>query len=199
MYIELENIIKKNRFDDKIKKNQSKVLLIDRFSLDTIIKQCLVAKLLNRKYNLEPIIIHEHRSNSKKLDIYKFFKINNIKKINKIINYLNYFLKSFYLTLVSIIGISINNFSWFIKDFNIKKIKVGDLFYDSYIRYNLNFMKRNQLSFFFLKSIFFSCFILFFTYSKQNRTIICITMLTNNTNFNIIFFQKIVQIQKFRA
>ncbi len=191
MYIELENIIKKNGFDDKIKKNQSKVLLIDRFSLDTIIKQCLVAKLLNRKYNLEPIIIHEHRSNSKKLDIYKFFKINNIKKINKIINYLNYFLKSFYLTLVSIIGISINNFSWFIKDFNIKKIKVGDLFYDSYIRYNLNFMKRNQLSFFFLKSIFFSCFRFLYLYDflNRNKIKICIVGQHSYANNSTILFR----------
>ena len=102
MYIELEKIIKKNKFDDEITKNNNKVLLIDRFSLDTIVKQCLVAKLLNKKYNLEPIIIHEHRENSLKLNIYKFFKIKNLKKINTIKNYLSYFFSSFYLTLISI-------------------------------------------------------------------------------------------------
>tara|TARA_B100000965_G_scaffold280439_1_gene238292 strand:- start:8792 stop:10390 length:1599 start_codon:yes stop_codon:yes gene_type:complete len=191
MYSELKHIVKKNKLDNEIVKSSNKVLLVDRFSLDLTIKKCLIAKFLNKKYNLEPVLVHEHRENSSKLNIYKYFKVNNLKKINTIKNFIIYFFQCFYLTLHSIIGISINGFSWFINEFSIKGVKVGDLFYDSYIRYNLNFSKRNQKSIFFFKTIFFLCskFLYLYDFLKKNNVKICIVGQHSYANSSTILFR----------
>tara|TARA_Y100001970_G_C14230273_1_gene858166 strand:+ start:648 stop:2240 length:1593 start_codon:yes stop_codon:yes gene_type:complete len=188
MYEYLDKIIKKNRFDDRIIKNKKKALFVDRFSLDTIFKQCFVAKLLNKRYNLEPIVIHEHREKSKKLNIYKYFQISNIIKVNKTKNYILYFLSCFFLTIKSIIGITLKGFSWFINDYKIKNIKVGDLIYDSYTRYNLNFCNRNQFSIFFFKTVFLSSFRFLYLYEFLNKNNIKVCVVGQHSYANISTF-----------
>lgn len=193
MYQDLEHIVNKNRFNNEFKKSKNKFLLVDRFSLDTILKKCLIAKIINKNYKFEPIVLHEQRNDALKLKIYRYFKIKNFIKINSYKNYLNFFVKSLILTLKSILGISLKNFSWFINDFSIYKIKVGDLFYDSYIRYQHNFSKRNHLSFFFFKSIFFSSFRFLFLYDflKKNflNVKICIVGQHSYANNSTILFR----------
>ena len=49
------------------------------------------------------------------------------------------------------------DFYWFINNFRIKNIPIGDLIYDLYIRKNENFTK-NKIDFYFIKLLYFSIF-----------------------------------------
>ena len=158
MYSDIKKIVIKNNLDNEITQSNKKVLLIDRFKLDLVIKYGLIAKIFNEKYNFEPIVYHEYRKNSAQLKIYEYFKIFNLFKINSLRNYLFYFIPAFYFTIKAMFEISTNGYSSFINNFKIKKIIVGDMIYDSYTRYNFNFVKRNFLSLFFFKTVFLSVF-----------------------------------------
>jgi hypothetical protein len=163
MYKDLEKIIIDNKLNNEFKPNKIKVLFVDRFKIDLVIKFNLIAKIFNEKYNYEPIVFHEYRKESHLLKIYKYFNLNNLVKINLFKNYLIYLIPSFFISLKVILKIFFNGYKWFIDDFEIKKIKVGDLIYDTYTRYNHNFAKRNYLSLFFFKTVFLAVIkILFF-------------------------------------
>jgi len=99
MYSDIEKIVIQNNLDNKIKHSNKKVLFIDRFKLDLVIKYGLIAKIFNENYNFEPIVYHEYRKNSAQLKIYKYFKIFNLLKINLLGNYLFYFIPAFYFTI----------------------------------------------------------------------------------------------------
>ena len=75
MYKDLEKIIVDNKLNNEFKSSKIKVLFIDRFKLDLVIKFSLIAKIFNEKYNYEPIIFHEYRKESHLLRIYKYFNL----------------------------------------------------------------------------------------------------------------------------
>ena len=48
-----------------------------------------------------------------------------------------------YQFILTIYNLNTKNIKWLIKDFKIDNIYIGDLIYDSYIRYDLSFLKKN--------------------------------------------------------
>ena len=191
MYKDLEKIIVDNKLNNEFKSSKIKVLFIDRFKLDLVIKFSLIAKIFNEKYNYEPIIFHEYRKESHLLRIYKYFKLKNLVKINLFKNYIIYLIPSFFITLKVIIKIFFNGYKWFIEDFEVDKIKVGDLIYDTYTRYNLNFVRRNYLSWFFFKTVFLSIVkILFFiNIVKKYNFKVCVIGQHSYFNSSTILFR----------
>ena len=191
MYSDIKKIIIKNNLDNKIKRSGNKVLFIDRFKIDLSIKYGLIAKIFNERYNLEPIIFHEYKKESVKLEIYKYFKINNLVKINLLRNYIFYSIPALFFTIKAIFKILTNGYSSFIDNFEIKKIKVGDLIYDSYTRYNQNFVKRNCLSLFFFKIVFVSSFkcLFFIDVVKKNNFKICVVGQHSYFNSSTVLFR----------
>ena len=71
-------------------------------------------------------------------------------------------LKTFFYTLISILKISFLGFDWFVKNFEIEKIKLGDLIYDRYIRKGHNFIDPNCFKFNFISLLFRSLFKFFY-------------------------------------
>ena len=67
-------------------------------------------------------------------------------------------IKTLFLTFISIIKILIFGFDWFVKSFEIEKIRLGDLIYDRYIRKGHKFVNPNCLEISFLILLFKSIF-----------------------------------------
>ena len=81
------------------------------------------------------------------------FFMNRIKKFfsgfirREIFKNSKIFLKSFLYTSITLIKLIFNDFYWFINNFKIENIPIGDLIYDLYIRKNENFI-NNKIDFF---------------------------------------------------
>ena len=138
----------KKKFPIKIEyfKNCSSVLISDRFRFDHNLRSIILAYSLNSFKKINPYII----SDKTNFEESNFFKIFNFKKLDtklnkSIILLLNIAPKIFYnVFLFYILSLfKKDKIKWLIKNYKCKKINIGDLIYDTYIRYNNKFIKPN--------------------------------------------------------
>lgn len=174
------------------------VLLVDRGSYDSIIKTCVIAHIFNKEKKLAPIILHNSNLTNKKKNIYKFFGIKIFYNVdNKL------FIKSFLDTLYAIYYLLFNNLENFIKKFSLNNLKIGDLIYDSYLRFKEDFYKPNKFSFNFIKNIFIAINKLYFIrnifdISQNNiRAVLLSQFCYANSSTLIAKYLKSKKIQKF--
>jgi len=125
------------------------VLLVNRGSYDSVIKTCLIAHIFNKEKKIVPIILHNLNLTNKKKNIYKSF---GIKRFYNLDNKL--FFKSFVDVLNAIYFLLFNDLENFIKKFSSNNLKVGDLIYDTYLRFKDDFYKPKKFSYNFIKNIF---------------------------------------------
>mgnify|MGYP007000247527 len=83
---------------------------------------------------VKPLILYEFEQKKESKDIFNLFKLNNSQFIGVKIKEFILLIKTLFLTLISIIKILTFGFDWFVKSFEIEKIRLGDLIYDRYIR-----------------------------------------------------------------
>ena len=141
------NINKYNLKINDIYKNY--ILLVDRGSYDSIIKTCLISYIFNKEKKLVPIILHHTNLTNKKKNIYKLFGIKQFYNLdNKL------FMQSFVDVLNAAYYLLFNNLENFIKKFSLNNSKIGDLIYDSYLRFKSDFYKPKKFSYNFIKNIF---------------------------------------------
>ena len=124
--------------------NKGNLLFVDRERIDSIFQFSFLSLAISEKYKLNTIILSDQKKNSLLNNIYKklgytnFVKGYSFKKILSeplmLFSSLNYF---FY----SIIKTYFNGFDWFINKFKINNIIIGDLIYDTNIRYKHRFIK----------------------------------------------------------
>lgn len=136
------------------KKSKKFVLLCCRGNFDIAIKICLIAKILNDKYNLNPIILYTHNQNSEILKIYKSFGIKKIIKIDIKKIYTKTFFKTVFNTFSKIFFLIFNNLNNFVNKFSINRVIFGDLIYDSYLRNKEDFYYPNKFEFNFIFNIY---------------------------------------------
>ena len=89
------------------------------------------------KKRLKPILISDLKPNHPISKIFKAFGVNTIySSFNKFLFFNNIFLSVSCLvfTLLGLIQIKIRSFKWFIENFRVHNILVGDLVFDSYVR-----------------------------------------------------------------
>ena len=148
------NLIKNYKSDDSI-------FFIDRERIEAAYANAYLAASIKSKYKKKIIVYSDFIYKNKILQLYKKFGFKVFVK--GIDNKLKYFIKpllsskSFFLSLYAIINIHRKNFLWLINHFKIQNILIGDLIYDTYIRYNSNYLNP-KLDFRFIKLLFVSIF-----------------------------------------
>lgn len=151
--------ILKKKFPLKIEylKNTSSILVSDRFRLDHNLRSIILSFFLNKSKKINPYVISD-RTNFEKDN---FFKIFNFKKLNvkffksKVL-FFNISPKIL-LSIISFYLVSIfkqDKIKWLINDYKCEEINIGDLIYDTYIRYDNKFIKPNIYCVDFLKILF---------------------------------------------
>jgi hypothetical protein len=134
------------------------VLIAERSREDVALRLSFAAKKINEKKNYTPLVIYDHRPTSECYKIYDTFKINQIYKYNKILSFFDN-LKIFFYSVIffaySFLLIWIKGLDWFVYNYKIKKILVGDLIYDRYIRTDNKYLSPSLFDFKFLKLLFF--------------------------------------------
>ena len=92
--------------------------------------------------------------------IFNFFGLDRFEKIFKyslIFNNLTILGLSIFYLFKCICYILLKDFNWLINDFKVKSIKIGDLIYDSYMRYDFKYVNP-RINLFFLNIAFKSIF-----------------------------------------
>ena len=143
-------------------KSKKKIALVSREkSMPTIQGSIIVSAIANKK-KLDAVIITDKLYE----DLYIIFKSFFFINFYIFSFFKNYFLNfklsilSIIKTIVAIVIICRFGFTKFINEFSVKNILLGDLIYDSYIRYDKKFIKPS-IDIKLIKIIFFSLFKVF--------------------------------------
>ena len=92
---------------------------------------------INKKYKVNALVITDYDDNSNIVNLYKSFGFKNFQlgfKYRLILKKVLIFIKAIYLLIKSVIVIKKKDFFWFINNFKVENIKIGDLIYDTYVR-----------------------------------------------------------------
>ena len=149
------------------KRNGNFFFVNDRYRFEKNLRSLIFSRVLNKYYNMGPIIITD-KTNYNNNNLYKKSKIKYVSlrekiSIKKIILYSNVLLSilNFYFK----ISLKKKKIEWLINNYKIRQVKIGDLIYDYYVRYNNNYIKPNVYSITFLKVLFDGIFkIIFISY-----------------------------------
>ena len=162
---------KKYNFYKKKSFNKGNLLLIDRERIDIVFHQSILSLALSNKFNLNTTILTDKSPNSLVVSIYKKLGfddfISGFSKKKLFLNPLLLLTTTFHF-IISLVKLKFFGFEWLINRFNIKKIFIGDLIYDSNVRYDHRFQNL-KIDFHFLKLHFSSIFRFFiiFNYIKK--------------------------------
>ena len=178
MYQKFLNI--KWKLNKQIYKSKGNLLFVDRGKYYPAFVFPFLACAFSKKYKLNNIILTDLNNNSSIVKIYKSLGFSTfLKSFDKFFFLkLKFFLKALYISLFASIKIYKKGFFWFIKEFKINNIPLGDLIYDLFIRTKKNFVKSKPDIFFFkllFKSIF--RFLMIESHIKKNniKFIFCCT------------------------
>jgi len=167
----IDNFIKKNFLKINYFNNNKKILLIDRGIVDSAIMNSIFAYRLNKTQNYNIDLASDLSVGNDIIRIYNSFGINKLIKVNirKIFKNFYLFFNVNFCFIFSYFKILFLGRTWFINNFKVINIYVGDLIYDDYIRRNLNFLNRNLNNFQFIKILFVSIFKIYFLNSLINK------------------------------
>ena len=159
MLIKIKNFKKIFPFNFKYSKSKKNygILIGDRIQTDANLRSLILANIIKKKYDCNAYLVSDV-SDKKNIPVY-----NNIDIKNYSINFKLRNLKYFFIFLISIFDffkfyfktlLVSDKLEWLIKNFECKKIKIGDLVYDIYIRYDLKFIDPSIYEIKFFKSLF---------------------------------------------
>ncbi len=154
MLKEIEKFIKKNELKIKHTNSNSKVLIADRATQDSVYANSLAGFIFNQELKLNVEVLTDLKKNNILYNVYESFNIGNI--IN--ISILNFSFKNIFIYTKTLILLIITYFKlfffgseWFVKKFKVLGIYFGDVIYDTYIRNNFRFKNKNFFDLYFLK------------------------------------------------
>ena len=138
------------------KKNKG-ILISDRIQIDANLRTIFFAEVLNKKDKFNLFLVSD-LNNKKNIPVYGNFNIEKFS-INiqfKDLKYLIIFFHSFFDTLLFYVKTIFHNnkIKWLIDNFKCKEVKIGDLIYDYYIRYDLKFLDPSIYNYNFIKILF---------------------------------------------
>lgn len=165
------NFYKENKTIDK------DLLFVDRQRLDATIQNSILTLSICEKKKFNAYILSDEDKNSLIIKTYKHLGFNKfLIGFNFKIFFSNFFLlfKSILLSLTCILNIYFRGFEWLIKSYKISNILIGDLIYDTNIRFFHRYQKPS-IDKYFVKLLIKSTF----------RTLI-IEKYFNNYNFKAV-------------
>ena len=134
-------------------------LIACRSRADVATRLSYAAKIIKDKKNSEPLVIFDKKIRKECFDVYKLFKIEKIKRYLTFLSFnqnIILIIKSFLYFPFFLIKINSKGLDWFVDNFKVNQILVGDLIYDRYIRTGFEYLNPNIYSLKFLKLLFFS-------------------------------------------
>jgi len=150
---------------NEIEENRN-LLIVDRGTIDPMIRTSIVAQILNEKKKLNPIVLSVYKSNSWRSQVYRSFGIKKFLQTPRLklsFLYPLILIKSLFIFCKSYFIFIFKDFRWLIYNFKIYDINIGDLIYDSYIRHELKFANPkkidSRLIYLFLLAIYKTVFI----------------------------------------
>ena len=138
-----EDISILNKSKIKYFNNNNNFLIVDRNRLYQSLYLSILSLAINQKKKLNPILLHDKTIDEDILKIYESFGIKKFLKTfeNNSIFYNSYLiLKAIFYVFLCLIKTSYKGFEWFVKDFTVEKINIGDLVYDTYIRHGHSYV-----------------------------------------------------------
>jgi len=175
-------MIKKYSLDLKFRNQHGKgeALIADRGNPRVIADTALLAKILDERFFINSSVISDYKINSKSQKLYNefgiksFFYIHDLVTLRKKIFFL---IKVFFylIKVATLFFFKKLNFYSFINNFKYSGIKVGDIIYDTYIRYNNRYINPSFFSYNFIKiflSTLYKIEIIFFILKKKKIKII---------------------------
>tara|TARA_B100000795_G_scaffold52994_1_gene34734 strand:+ start:5473 stop:7065 length:1593 start_codon:yes stop_codon:yes gene_type:complete len=118
-------------------------LCVDRGRLDTALLCSFFSILINYKFKYKPIIL----SDLKKKEVYELYKSFGFNKFLIGFRYFLFFvkpiifIKSLFLTTKLIFTIKKKGLYWFVNNFKLLNIRIGDLVHDQYIRNEKSYLR----------------------------------------------------------
>ncbi len=150
---------------NEIEENRN-LLIVDRGTIDPMIRTSIVAQILNERKKLNPIVLSVYKSNSWRYLVYKSFGIKRFIQTPRLkfsFLYPIIFIKSLLIFIKSYFIFIFKDFRWLIDNFKIHNIHIGDLIYDSYLRHGLKFVSPRKMDarliYLFLLAIYKTVFI----------------------------------------
>ncbi len=145
-----------------INKKQKLLLIADRGRSDVAVRLGFLAQKMVKRKNINSHVLYEHKQMNENKQIFNLFDINNRTFVGIKFDEFFLILKTLFFTSISILKIFFLGFDWFVKNFEIEKIKLGDLIYDRYVRKGHNFINPNCFKFNFISLLFKSLFKFFY-------------------------------------
>jgi len=156
-----KSIFFKSNFKFYTKKNyKANALFVDRERLDSSITNSLVAHAIHKKKKCNIIILTDKVEKSLIVNFYKKLGFSEfIFGINKLKYFLNFHFSilAFFISFKTILKTYFFGFSWFIKNFKVKKTLIGDLVYDTYLKFSKKYTNP-QVDLNFIKFLFVAVF-----------------------------------------
>lgn len=140
------------------KKNTKKIaMVIDRGLHDHIIRSSIVGAAINKIFKINIEVISDHNKKSWQTKVYESFGIEKFYRpisINNITKNPLIFIKCLLKTIFSIVEINNKKLTWFVKNYKIKDIHIGEIIYDEYIRYGKKYLNPKVLDLKFISILF---------------------------------------------
>ena len=190
----MKSIIKSIKLD-KIKnsENGKKILIADRGRIESIIKNYSAIKILETKYDLNPLILTQEKKNTNINLLYESLGFKKIFKFSDEINLISIIFGFFFVFIKFCECLKYfikKDFLNFINNFKVSNVHIGDLIYDRYIRNDYKYLRPSFFDIKFLK-IFFVCVyktIFFEKYLKsKDISLIIVNTHTYMNNYSILF------------
>ena len=154
MIFNFKKFIRKNKKIVFKKKFDNHVIIVDRGRYEAALLGSLIASAINHKYEYNVKVLTSKNKDSQITNFYKSFGINDFiygASLSTFMKNISIYFSASINFIKLILIITFNSMDWFIDKFEIKGIKVGDLIYDSYIRYKRRYIKpKKDIYFFYL-------------------------------------------------
>ena len=136
----------------KFDKKNFGVLISDRLRTDHNFRSILSSIVINKNFNYNVFSLSEKKLfNDETNDLFRFFDIKKLYGNIRIFLFdnVNIYFKAFKIIIFFYFKIFYkkNKLDWFVKNFKVLDILIGDGVYDDYVRYNHRYLKPSIFSF----------------------------------------------------
>ena len=147
-----------NQINHKKNKNKNIVLIANRGRSDVAVRLGFLAQKISIKKKLRPFVLYEGKKIDEMFSIFKLFNVYESDYIGVKLKNFNILLNALCITTLTLFKVYNQGFDWFVRDYSIDKVRLGDLIYDRFIRKGLNFINPSVFKIRFIYLLFSSIY-----------------------------------------